>query len=195
MPLSTSSNGGGAKFSTYPGPSTRVSTTRQQNTEFSFTLSDLETTVSDIDESERVFTQTMNDFEEEADDSVSEQFYRRLSDLDQKTKKIAAQIAKKISPDLGSFSEVDAGESANFEIDLTGFTATDVLCLTVLCSPTYMCEEFLSDEADAKLPGRQFDIDSSDDVGDSSSPVGLNIVLSKTLEVLYFRLIVCASHM
>ena len=114
---------------------------------------------------------------------LSGRIYRRLDDLEQTTRTIVAQKSKTLSPELGSFSEIDAGESATFEFVLDGFKGTDVLCISLISSPSYMCEEFLSGETTAWSPKKKVEMsptDSQDDIGnDEDSPEELRVVLTR----------------
>lgn len=72
--------------------------------------------------------------------------YQRLQDLEEATRTFLTPKVKILTPELGSFSEIDIGEYVTFEMVLDSFGNNSVLCLSIFTSPTYMSEEFQVEE-------------------------------------------------
>jgi hypothetical protein len=81
--------------------------------------------------------------------------------LEETTRIFLAPKSTPLSPELGSFSELDPGEFSLFDFNLDVFGNNDVFCLSLLASPSYMTEEFETEAYINPLRTNSSDLDSN----------------------------------
>jgi len=113
--------------------------------ELNFSLHGFDDSTSDIghDMNEvQILDSTYGEEEEFDDDKFVDDervaLYQRLHDLEEITRSFLKPRSKVLEPGMGSFSELDVEESAEFELSLESFGTNDVLCLVVIASRDYM---------------------------------------------------------